>query len=44
MSNEEFAVMIQAGRRELLLDLWAQVRRMAWKFLPRGGQRRRLAG
>lgn len=35
MSNEELAVMIQAGRRELLLDLWAQTQRLAWRFLPR---------
>ena len=31
MSNEELAVLIQSGRRELLLELWAGVERYAWK-------------
>lgn len=35
MSNEELAVTAKDGDKDALLDLWAQVRRMAWKFLPR---------
>lgn len=40
MSNEELAVLIQSGRRELLLKLWEGVRRYAWKksaAWPRAG-------
>lgn len=35
MSNEEIAVLAQTGDRDALLTLWAQVRRLAWKFIPR---------
>lgn len=35
MSNEELAAMARGGDGDALLDLWAQVRRLAWKFLPR---------
>lgn len=34
-SNEKLAVSIQEGNGEALLTLWAQVRRLAWKFMPR---------
>lgn len=40
MSNEELAVLIQSGRRELLLELWEGVQRYAWKKAaawPRAG-------
>lgn len=35
MSNEELAVTAKGGDKDALLDLWAQVRRLAWRFLPR---------
>lgn len=35
MSNEEIAVLAQTGDKDALLTLWAQVRRLAWKFIPR---------
>ena len=35
MSNEELAVAVKCGNGEALLTLWAQVRRLAWKFMPR---------
>lgn len=35
MSNEELAVTAKGGNGEALLTLWAQVRRLAWKFMPR---------
>lgn len=35
MSNEEIAVQIQAGDRDLRLELWEQVRRYAWKQVRR---------
>lgn len=35
MSNEELAVAVKGGNGEALLTLWAQVRRLAWKFMPR---------
>ena len=35
MNNEELAVTAKGEDKDALLDLWAQVRRMAWKFLPR---------
>lgn len=35
MSNEEIAVQIQAGNRDLQLELWEQVRRYAWKQVRR---------
>lgn len=35
MNNEEIAVLAQTGDRDALLTLWAQVRRLAWKFIPR---------
>lgn len=35
MSNEELAVTAKGGDREALLALWAQVRRLAWRFMPR---------
>lgn len=35
MSNEELAAMARGGNGDALLDLWAQVRRLAWKFIPR---------
>lgn len=35
MTNEALAVAIQAGRRDLLPQLWAQVYRLAWKRAAR---------
>ena len=43
MSNEELAVAIRAGKRDRLMELWAQGRRFAlqqarrWAYLGRGG-------
>ena len=43
MSNEELAVVIRAGKRDRLMELWGQVRRFAlqqarrWAYLGRGG-------
>ena len=43
MSNEELAAVIRAGKRDRLMELWAQVRRFAlqqarrWVYLGRGG-------
>ena len=43
MSNEELALQIRAGKRDRLMELWAQVRRFAlqqarrWVYLGRGG-------
>ena len=43
MSNEELALQIRAGKRDRLMELWAQVRRFAlqqarrWAYLGRGG-------
>ena len=35
MSNEELTAAAKGGDKDALLDLWAQVRRMVWKFIPR---------
>lgn len=43
MSNEELVVVIRAGKRDRLMELWGQVRRFAlqqarrWAYLGRGG-------
>ena len=43
MTNEELAAVIRAGKRDRLMELWAQVRRFAlqqarrWAYLGRGG-------
>lgn len=35
MTNEELAVLARGGSTAALLELWDQVRRLAWRFIPR---------
>lgn len=44
MTNEELAGLARNGDESALLELWKQVRRLAWKFIPRWTATARLAG
>lgn len=44
MSNEELAGRARDGDGAALLELWGQVRRLAWRFIPRWTASARLAG
>ena len=35
MSNEELCALAGGGDRDAMMELWWQVRRLAWKFIPR---------
>lgn len=35
MNNEKLVLLVQTGDKDALLTLWVQVRRLAWKFIPR---------
>lgn len=35
MSNEELCALAGGGDRDAMMELWRQVRRLAWKFIPR---------
>lgn len=35
MGNKELAATARGGDTGALMDLWAQVRRLAWRFIPR---------
>ena len=44
MTNEELAGLTRNGDESALLELWKQVRRLAWKFIPRWTAAAHLTG